>query len=164
MQFKKILAPVDFSRASKNGFNCARRFAEEFGAELTALYVLEPAPAASFMAMSGVIPFCQTDFSWAEKNLRALIACGKNGSAEEPAPRNEISTPDSDVLTNLLRELRGMLEADSFDLNAILLMILEAMYRGVGLDRALFCLLDGSRAHIEARLGVGADVEALIEK
>ena len=98
LQFKKILAPVDFSRASKNGFNCARRFAEEFGAELTVLYVLEPAPAASFMAMSGVIPFCQTDFSWAEKNLRALIACGKNGSAEEPDWKVRVGIPAHEIV------------------------------------------------------------------
>jgi hypothetical protein len=50
------------------------------------------------------------------------------------------------------------------DLNGIIMMILEAIYRGAGLDRALFCLVSGDRAHVQARLGVGADVEPLIEK
>ena len=50
LHFKKILAPVDFSEASKNGFNYAVRCAEQFGAELTLLYVLEPVPSATFVA------------------------------------------------------------------------------------------------------------------
>jgi nucleotide-binding universal stress UspA family protein len=54
LRFKRILAPIDFSRASKNGLQYALRFAEEFGAELTLPYVLEPAPSANFVAIPGV--------------------------------------------------------------------------------------------------------------
>jgi HD-like signal output (HDOD) protein len=72
---------------------------------------------------------------------------------------------DSDILKSLMNELRGILESgDAFDLNSVVMMILEAMYRGAGLDRALFCLVDSGRANVQARLGVGADVEPLIEK
>jgi hypothetical protein len=72
---------------------------------------------------------------------------------------------DSNILKSLTSELRGILEsADDFDLNGVVMMILEAMYRGAGLDRALFCLVDSGRTNVQARLGVGADVEPLIEK
>src|SRR5207244_12946003 len=39
LRLKKILAPTDFSPASKNAFRYALRYAEEFGAELTLLHV-----------------------------------------------------------------------------------------------------------------------------
>jgi nucleotide-binding universal stress UspA family protein len=84
LQFNKILAPVDFSDASKNGFEYAVRCAEQFGAELTLLYVLEPAPSASYVAIPGATPFSETDFSQAEKNLRSLIASARNGNATTP--------------------------------------------------------------------------------
>jgi len=77
-----------------------------------------------------------------------------------PSPRG-----DSDVLGNLIQALNTALEpGESFDLNAVIMMVLEAIYRGAGLDRALFCLVSGDRAELRARLGVGADVEPLIEK
>ena len=71
----------------------------------------------------------------------------------------------TDVLHSLMKELSGMIESgDDFDLNALLMMILEAFYRGAGLDRVLFCLVDGERTHVQARLGMGADFETLLEK
>lgn len=74
LRFKRILAPVDFSPASNNGLKCALRFAKQFGSELTLLYVLEPAPAAAYMAIPGAVPFSENDFSRAEKNLRSMCA------------------------------------------------------------------------------------------
>jgi hypothetical protein len=65
----------------------------------------------------------------------------------------------------LLKELNAALDpAEDFDLNAIIMMILEAIYRGAGLDRALFCLVTGDRSHVQARLGVGDGAEPLIDK
>jgi hypothetical protein len=84
----------------------------------------------------------------------------------QPAGLEEAPAADAvDVLHSLTKELRGMIESgDDFDLNAILMMILEAFYRGAGLDRVLFCLVDADRTHVQARLGVGADIETLLEK
>lgn len=71
----------------------------------------------------------------------------------------------SDVLHSLLKELAVTLEpGEDFDLNAVIMMILEAIYRGAGLDRALFCLVNGDRTKVQARLGVGTDIEPLIDK
>ncbi len=52
-RLQKILVPVDFSPASRNAFECALRLSEEFGAELTLLYVVPPAPLAKFCEDGG---------------------------------------------------------------------------------------------------------------
>ena len=99
----------------------------------------------------------------------AATNVGKELTAD-PAPaasegQAATSSGDSDMLKSLTNELRGILETgDDFDLNSVIMMILEAMYRGAGLDRALFCLVDNGRVNVQARLGVGADVEPLIDK
>ena len=86
------------------------------------------------------------------------VAGGRAGSALE-------SGAAADVLTNLVAEVAALLDSgEEFELNAGLMMILEAFYRGAGLDRVLFCLVNGDRTYVQARLGVGADVEPLIEK
>jgi hypothetical protein len=83
-------------------------------------------------------------------------------SPEESEHRVEAAT---EILTNLVAEVSVMLDSgEEFELNAALMMILEAFYRGAGLDRVLFCLLNGDRTYVQARLGVGADVEPLIDK
>jgi HD-like signal output (HDOD) protein len=98
---------------------------------------------------------------------RRILAA--TGLREEPLDgRGEIApaaSAGSDILANLVAELRAMLTSgEDFELNAALMMILEAIYRGTGVDRVLFCLVDAGRSSIQARLGVGADVEPLIDK
>lgn len=84
LQLKKILVPVDFSPASKNAFHYAIRFAEEFGAELTVLNVLDPAPSMTFMAVPGAMGFFEEDFAAAEKSLRSMVASVRTGTIERP--------------------------------------------------------------------------------
>jgi len=95
-----------------------------------------------------------------------LAATGRagelSGNHKLPAPAPLDRT---DMLDNLLKEVRTMLGgAEEFDLNSALMTILEAFYRGLGLDRTLFCLVNGEDACVQARLGVGADIERLIDK
>jgi universal stress protein A len=101
LRLKKILVPTDFSPASKNAFRYARRFAEEFGAELTLLYVLAPAPATRFAAIPGfpdAPSFFETDFSGAEKNLRALISSTRNGNVESPQWKVRAGVPSHEIV------------------------------------------------------------------
>lgn len=98
LQFKKILAPIDFSPASKTGFKHALRFAEEFGAELTLLYVLEPLPALSFGAIPGAVPFPQSDFATAERNLRSLIASVRREKVEHPLWKVRAGVPSHEIV------------------------------------------------------------------
>ena len=97
-------------------------------------------------------------------DLSRQIAAATNLGRELAAER-EAGSGDSGVLGSLTNELHGILESDEdFDLNGVLMMILEAIYRGAGLDRALYCAADADGAQVRARLGVGADVEILIER
>jgi nucleotide-binding universal stress UspA family protein len=97
LRFKKILAPIDFSPASRNGLNHALRFAEEFGAELTLLYVLEPPASASFVAIPGAVAFSETDFAKAEKNLRSLVASVRPQD-EEPRWNVRTGVPSHEIV------------------------------------------------------------------
>ena len=42
LNLKKILMPIDFSATSKQAFQYALRFAEQFGCEIILLHVVEP--------------------------------------------------------------------------------------------------------------------------
>ena len=98
LRFRKILAPIDFSPASKNAVKYALRFAEEFGAELTLLNVLEPASATSFIAIPGAVAFSEIDFSGAEKNLRALIASVRHGAGQRPRWKLRVGVPSHEIV------------------------------------------------------------------
>ncbi|MFG6462847.1 HDOD domain-containing protein [Roseateles sp. DXS20W] len=50
---------------------------------------------------------------------------------------------------------------NSFQLNAVLRMILETIYRALNLRRVIFCLRDARGQTLTGRLGVGLDVERL---
>jgi universal stress protein A len=98
LRLKKILAPIDFSPASKNALKYALRIAEEFGAELTLLNVLEPAPATSFVAIPGAVAFAEIDFSGAERNLRSLIASVRDETAERPHWTLRVGVPSHEIV------------------------------------------------------------------
>lgn len=46
--------------------------------------------------------------------------------------------------------------------NEILGMIMEGIYRGIGFDRTVFCLVNPQRTEVRGRLGLGEDVEEMI--
>jgi len=96
--FKKILAPIDFSPASNNAIKYALSFAEEFGAKLTLLHVLEPAPSTSFMAIPGATPFREIDFSTAEKNLRSAVVSSRKGKTERPSWKIRVGLPSHEIV------------------------------------------------------------------
>ncbi|HEY0954780.1 MAG TPA: HDOD domain-containing protein [Roseateles sp.] len=50
---------------------------------------------------------------------------------------------------------------NGFQLNGVLRMILETIYRALGLRRVVFCLRDARGQVLTGRLGVGADVDRL---
>lgn len=72
--------------------------------------------------------------------------------------------PSSDQVVQLLaagvQEITDAM-VDSFQLNAVLRMILETIYRALGFRRVVFCLRDARGQALTGRLGVGADVERL---
>ena len=109
LHLKKILVPTDFSETSKKAVQYALRFAEQFGCEITLLYVVEPA-SPMVGAPLGVEPFTDKDeFSMAEKDLAALAAESHTNGAHSVtslvrvghAP-NEITKAAKDVDADLI--------------------------------------------------------------
>ena len=98
LRLKKILVPIDFSPPSKNAFKYAVRFAEEFGGELTLLYVLEPQSMAGLMAIPEAAAFIENDIVAAGKNLRSLIASVRNSRIERPRWKVRGGLPAHEIL------------------------------------------------------------------
>ena len=74
------------------------------------------------------------------------------------APRDAAAV--SELLAAGIQEITDTM-VNSFQLNAVLRMILETMYRALGLRRVIFCLRDARGQMLSGRLGVGDDVERL---
>ena len=74
LNLKKILAPIDFSPASKRALDYAFRLGELFNAEVTLLHVFEPLQAPDFPDIARARSYGVKEFASAEKNLRAQIA------------------------------------------------------------------------------------------
>ena len=79
-RFRKIIVPVDFSPSSQNALEHAVRCAEEFGADLMLLYVLEALPCASLSGITDAMAFWESDFESAAKKLRTVADEAGNGS------------------------------------------------------------------------------------
>jgi universal stress protein A len=70
---ERILAPIDFSPASKKALKYALRFARDYGSELTVLHVVEPATSSSFEEVPEVPAFSKAAMADAEHRLRTLV-------------------------------------------------------------------------------------------
>jgi len=98
LRVKKILVPIDFSPPSKNALKYALRFAEEFGGELTLLYVLEPQSMTGFMAIPEANAFVESDIVAAGKNLRSLIGSVRNSRIERPRWKVRGGLPSHEIV------------------------------------------------------------------
>jgi nucleotide-binding universal stress UspA family protein len=98
LRLKKILVPIDFSARSKNAFKYAVRFAEEFGGEMTLLYVLEPQSMTGYVAIPEATAFVESDIVAAGKNLRSLIASVRNGKIERPHWKVRAGLPSHEIV------------------------------------------------------------------
>ncbi len=76
----------------------AVRFAEEFGGELTLLYVLEPGSMTGFMAVPEATAFVESDIVAAGKNLRSLIASVRKGKIERPHWKVRAGVPSHEIV------------------------------------------------------------------
>jgi HD-like signal output (HDOD) protein len=73
------------------------------------------------------------------------------------------SEPDPRLQLRILRELSGRI-AQGANLNEVLQLVLEGIYRGVGFDRVLFALLTANRQQLVGKTCLGAGGEALRQR
>ena len=72
--------------------------------------------------------------------------------------------PGEDLLERLTEEVELVLCSDTTcDLNRVLLMVMEAIFRGAPFDRVVFALVSGDRRTVRGRLGLGEGIEKLVE-
>jgi HD-like signal output (HDOD) protein len=87
------------------------------------------------------------------------------GAAKPEEDAGPARWPSEDTLERLTKDAcAGLVSPSNFDLATFVLTVLEAIYRGIGFDRVLFGLANPDRTHIEGRLGLGDDIDALIKQ
>lgn len=70
--------------------------------------------------------------------------------------------PDPLLQLTILRELSSMMDGQH-DINLLLEMVLEGISRGIGMDRALFAMLNAERTRLRARYALGWDKDDMRE-
>lgn len=65
------------------------------------------------------------------------------------------------ILINGIQEITNTLVED-FELNELTLMIVETMFRGFCFNCVMFCMMESKRKRVQARFGLGRDVDKLI--
>jgi hypothetical protein len=83
----------------------------------------------------------------------ALNAEDKKEASARPDPATVLGAGIQDVTNTLVED---------FNLNDVLLMVLETIYRGLGFRRAIICIRDNKINAMVARMGLGARVDEVI--
>ena len=104
---RKILAPTDFSAASKRAFSYALRFAEEPGSKIILLHVLEPETPLTLAGQPAAAAFSEEELSDTEESLRALA-----DSAEAAGVAGTRSIVRTGVATHEIVEAAKELDVD----------------------------------------------------
>ncbi|MFN8580370.1 MAG: HDOD domain-containing protein [Gemmatimonadaceae bacterium] len=96
----------------------------------------------------------------------ALVALGVSTPPfASPAIRAQGSPPPAALRDDLRRAVAASADpASGDDVHRLLMVTLEAAYRGCPLDRAIMSVLTPDRKELNARLGFGAGVDALVER
>jgi serine/threonine protein kinase len=95
----------------------------------------------------------------AEKSLEQEIAADNLVAAEEPA---ELTQPE-DILNAGIQDVTNTLVQD-FNLNDVLRMVLETIYRSLGFNRTLIFIRDPKQNLMVARFGFGNNVDDLVAR
>ena len=70
--------------------------------------------------------------------------------------------PDGMLQLRILRELSALLEGKA-DTNIVMELVLEGIFRGIGMDRTLFALLTPDRSELRAKFMLGGSRENLAQ-
>ncbi|MDR3553212.1 MAG: HDOD domain-containing protein [Syntrophobacteraceae bacterium] len=79
-------------------------------------------------------------------------------------PKEEYPKPDLSIQMGVLRDLSTLMASGGGEVNMILSIVLEGIYRGVGMDRVVFGLLTPDRRHLKGKYGLGCVEDGCVEK
>jgi len=85
---------------------------------------------------------------------------GHTAEAQEAVETPVFLEPDPMLQLTILRELSTLMESKP-DFNSVLEMVLEGMYRGIGMDRTLFALRTPDHRFLVGRYALGTENEQL---
>jgi len=85
------------------------------------------------------------------------------GPAEASEGEDGEQSEDNTALINGLQDITHAL-VENYDLNDILSMVLETVYRGIGLTRVILCIADRKNARMTGRYGLGRDIDRILER
>ena len=124
----------------------ARQVANELGAPDAALQITVP------------------DFETHKPDQQSDVGAAGTDSAQEPLATSPFPETNPVLQLNILRELGMFLEEEKpVDFNLIMEMVLEGLYRGVGLDRTVFALLTPDKKGLRARFALGYHQQELLQ-
>lgn len=90
----------------------------------------------------------------------ATAAVGGSSSA---MPAIKVAGPSPELIVQALDEIAEALTTD-FKLNDVLMMILEAIYRGIGVEHVILSLITPQRDLLVGRFGLGSRTEEILPK
>lgn len=149
------------ARAAERGWDSpeARTALKDFGA-----YLGEPAEDVLPRVAENAQDAARIASLYGAREAAALIPLPPSAAALETLLEPiEASKPDTQLQLRILRDLSLMI-ATRPNVNDLLQMVLEGIYRGVGMDRALFALLNPDRSRLVAKTALGRDSGALASR
>jgi hypothetical protein len=78
---------------------------------------------------------------------------------QEEAPPREFPEPDQQIQLEALRSLSMLLVNRQAEVNLVLSILMEGIYRGAGMDKVLFALLSTDRQYLKGKFGLGWEIE-----
>jgi HD-like signal output (HDOD) protein len=130
---------------------------------------LGAAPYASpFLAGAGrwsLDPQQGGDIDMQQAALAAIVLQAVAGAADPAPPGNAGGAPHnrSAVLAAGVQDIINTLIGD-YQLNDILRIIMETMYRGIGFTRVILCVRDASAKALRGRIGFGQDADGIVQR
>jgi HD-like signal output (HDOD) protein len=77
--------------------------------------------------------------------------------------KHEYLKPDASIQLCSVRDLSTLVTGGKGDINMVLSIVLEGIYRGIGMDRVIFALLTPDRQHFKGKYGLGWMDEGYVE-
>ena len=136
----------------------AAKTAQSYGAEKSSRLVPLPMEATAKLPEKVVEIEAAAGSPEANKSDR-LVPLPVDATAQLPqqdaVTRHEYPAPDPKIQMSNLRDLSALVTSGKGDLNLGLSIILEGIYRGIGMDRVIFALLTPDRQHLKGKYGLG---------
>ncbi len=151
----------------------AQRYARALGVTAAAFDLAANAASQRLAAMAQAMQIALPQNSLAQRLLRPLspgavdsLAAHQLQATELPAPGVQLSAQQRrdnavDILAAGIQDATQAMVDDGFQLNTVLKMILETIYRALNFRRVMFCMRDSKINCLTGRFGVGEGVDAV---